>query len=84
MTPELIGAYAAAAIAIISAVTTAVVTILQSKRTRAKVVGVSAQVAEVHNAVSSTQDTGHARVAELMAALTAAGQPIPPPGKPAP
>jgi hypothetical protein len=84
MTPELIGAYTTAAIAIISAIATAVVTVLKARQTKNQVAGVSAQVTDVHTAVTSTQATSNARVAELMTALTTAGVPVPPPAKPAP
>ncbi len=84
MTPELIGAYAAAAIAIISAITTAVVTVLNARHSKTQVAGVAAQVAQVHTAVNGTQTAMIARVDQLTAALTAAGVPVPLSVKPAP
>lgn len=77
MTPELIGAYTAAAVAIISAVATAVVTVLKGRESKTRDAGVSAQVHEVHQAVNGTQAALLGRVDQLTAALTAAGVDVP-------
>lgn len=77
MTPELIGAYAAAAVVVIAAIASAWVTIFKGRQTQASVAGVSTQVHQVHQAVNGTQTAMIARVDQLTAALTAAGVDVP-------
>lgn len=81
MTPDLIGAYAAAGCSLIGAVALAFVMILGRRETVAKVAQVGASVARIEVSVNGNMTTMSERVAQLTAALTRANVdvPVPPP-----
>lgn len=81
MTPDLIGAYAAAGVALIGAVTTAVVTILGARKAAAHANIIEGKVDATHLSVNGNLVALNGRIAQLTASLTQAGVRVPVPEK---